>query len=74
MDTRQSNPGVLGGEKKLNAEAGDQRVKRRHESGTSHISEAHWMCIFKDRRWENIEGYSLDRRSNFGIGAALLQP
>jgi hypothetical protein len=71
--TRQPNPDVLGGGKTLNAEAGNQRVKRGDGSSTSRISDAHWMRIFKDRR-ENIEGYSRDQRPDFVIGVALREP
>jgi hypothetical protein len=73
IGTRQTNPGVLGGGKPLNAEVGKQRVKRRDESGTSRVSEAHWMRVFKNRRGQNIEGYSRDRRPDLVIGTALYQ-
>jgi hypothetical protein len=69
--TRQPNPGVIGGGKRLNAETGNQRVKRRDGSGTSRISEADWMRIFKDRSAESIERYSRDHRPNFVSGTAL---
>jgi hypothetical protein len=54
---RQPNPGAAGGKKRLDTEAGDQRVKWQDGFGTSRISEVQRACTFKDRRSKNIDRY-----------------
>jgi hypothetical protein len=73
MGARQPNPGAAGGKKRLDTEAGDQRVKWQDGFGTSRISQAPRVRAFKNRRSENIDGYRRDRGFDPVIGWILYQ-
>jgi hypothetical protein len=58
----------LVGRKRLNAEAGNQRVERRDGSATSRISEANSMHVFEHWKNKNIDRYSCDQGPNLVFG------
>ncbi len=72
----QDNPilAFWAGGKRLNAESGDQRVKRQDGFGTSRISELGRMRSVMDWRNKAIDRYQRNEGLQSKIGAVLQQP
>ncbi len=73
-NARQPHTARVSSGKRLNAEAGDQRVERRDGVGTSSGPEWHEVLGFKDRGGKCIERCRRDQRLNLVISAVLQQP
>jgi hypothetical protein len=71
---RRSNAAEDGSGKRLNTEAGDQRVERRDRFRTSRSAESHRTIIFDGRTGKNIGIYCGDPRLYFLIVAIPQQP
>jgi len=69
----QPHPAHVSCGKRLNSEAGNQRVKRRVGFRTSSRPESYRTIAFKNRGRDNIERYRRDQGINSVIGAVLQQ-